>query len=131
MIEIPKSEIFRDIAVVKDYLLEDRYSVIYKGRLVGYIVDRGNEKVFVTVRVFNEHFFRIYEGYGISAPVLALLRANRVNKVVIIEKLENGERLLVSRLEDWFEKGFRYTFEFPDGSKDPQRVLPVCEMEVK
>ena len=128
---IPASELFKDIKLEKDKLMEDRYIVIYKGRVMGYIIDRKDYKVYLTRRRFDEHYFRIYDGYGISASILAILRKNDVDKVVIIEETDEGEKLLISNLEDWFEKGFDYTFEFPDGTKDPQRVLSVANMVVK
>jgi len=128
---IPASELFKDIKLEKDKLMEDRYIVIYRGRVMGYIIDRKDYKVYLTRRRFDEHYFRIYDGYGISASILAILRKNGVDKVVIIEETDEGEKLLISNLEDWFEKGFDYTFEFPDGTKDPQRVLSVANMVVK
>jgi len=128
---IPASELFKDIKLEKDKLMEDRYIVKYRGRVMGYIIDRKDYKVYLTRRRFDEHYFRIYDGYGISASILAILRKNGVDKVVIIEETDEGEKLLISNLEDWFEKGFDYTFEFPDGTKDPQRVLSVANMVVK
>jgi len=128
---IPASELFKDIKLEKDKLMEDRYIVKYRGRVMGYIIDRKDYKVYLTRRRFDEHYFRIYDGYGISASILAILRKNDVDKVVIIEETDEGEKLLISNLEDWFEKGFDYTFEFPDGTKDPQRVLSVANMVVK
>ena len=130
-VQIPASELFRQIRIKKDKLLEDRYSVYYMGKLAGYIVNKKDCKYYITRRKFEEHYFRIYDGYGISAPILAILRVNKIDKVIIIEEIANGERLLLSNLKDWFEKGFNYTFEFPDGTKDPQRVLPIYEMVVK
>jgi len=128
---VPASELFKQITIKKDELLDDRYAVYYRGRLVGYIVDKKDCKYYVTRRRFEEHYFRIYDGYGISASILAILRKNGVDKVIIIEETDEGEKLLISNVEDWFEKGFSYTFEFPDGTKDPQRVLSVADMVVK
>jgi len=128
---VPASELFKGVEVVKDPTDAETYVVFYKGRKTGYIIDKRDFKYYVTRRKFNEHYFRIYDGYGISATILSILKKNGVDKIVIIEENDEGERLLISKLEDWFEKGFSYTFEFPDGSKDPQRVLSVADMVVK
>jgi len=128
---IPGSELLREINIEKDKFLEDRYVVKYKGKVMGYIIDRNKYKVYLTRRRFDEHYFRIYDGYGISTSILAILRRNGVDKVVIIEETDIGEKLLISNLEDWFEKGFDYTFEFTDGTKDHQKVLSVANMVVK
>ncbi len=130
-IRIPASELFRDIRIKKDRLLKHTYFLYYRGKQAGCIKIDKNYRCYITKRMFDEHYFRIYDGYGISTPILAILRVNKVDKVVIIERTHTGERLLLSNLKDWFEKGFNYTFEFPDGTKDPQRVLPIHEMVVK
>jgi len=122
---IPLS-IFRDMRVEK---LIARYSIEYKGRLVGYVVEKKDLRAFVTVRDFERHFFRIFNGYGISLPILSLLRLNGIRCIIIVERHEGFERKLVSDVNDWMERGHEYTFVFPDGTLDPQRVLPVAEME--
>mgnify|MGYP000480479596 CR=1 FL=1 len=104
---------------------DSTFYVFYDGIRVGII--KGDK--YITRRNADLHYFRKYDGYGISKAILELLKTLMVYKIVIIEEGDKGERLLVSSIHDWFENGLAYDYKLPNGDIDTQIVLPVRFME--
>ena len=111
------------------------------GKIVGHIAKYKNRVVYVTYRN-PEHFFRKYEGFGISEAILRKLKDMNIKFILILYKDETGVvRHLLSRVDDWFEHGHRYRFLVerkvhvivgktkPIFYEDFQRVLPIAYME--
>lgn len=118
------------IQVERDYY-DPRISLVYyKGLKVGIIKQTEKGKIYISRRNFSLHYFRKFDGYGISRPILDTLKRRGVKKVIIIEKRKGGEFLLASDLDDWFELGMPFNYKFPDGTIDPQLVLPRVYMEI-
>ncbi len=108
--------------VEKDYEVEFHLN----GKLVGRII--GN--AYVTRRK-KEHYFRKFNGFGISKVILEKLHELGVYTVIIIYTNEDGsEVLLRSDLYQWLFNGIEWV-DTSDGFEDLQLVLPVIEMDVE
>lgn len=125
-----KKEIPKDLILEEDRIDPDVTWVYYKGLRVGLIKKTSRGKVYITHRDFNLHFFKIFEGYGISLKVLKELKKLKVRRIIIIEKHGSGEFVLASEINDWFRYGKEYVYEFPYGTKDKQLVLPRIYFDI-
>ena len=79
-----------------------------------------------TVRDTKKHFFRMYQGYGISRNILEAAKSFGCIKIDVEEHGANGASHLISDIETWFRKGRPYSYE-----DDEQLILPVKEMEIR
>lgn len=100
--------------------------VFLNGILVGRV--RGN--TYITRRRY-EHYFRKFNGFGISTEVLRWLNRHDISKILIIYVNEDGsEALLRSDLSQWLSSSIEW-IDYSNGFEDPQQVLSVLEMEVE
>jgi len=92
--------------------------VLLDGRVIGWTVKTmEGKKAYVTPRSRYEHFFRNYQGWGISRKLLGLLILNGYEEIHIrIGKRET----LISDIRDWQKHGIFY--EHP--AFEPQIILP-------
>ena len=92
--------------------------VLLDGRVIGWTIKTmEGKKAYVTPRSRYEHFFRNYQGWGISRKLLGLLILNGYEEIHIrIGKRET----LISDIRDWQKHGIFY--EHP--AFEPQIILP-------
>lgn len=74
-----------------------------------------DEQVYITKRIKHKHFFRKFEGWGIS---LDILEKHKIDKIVV----ESDVGRFVTTPQDLMD--FGHTF---DNYGDIQKVLPLAE----
>lgn len=92
--------------------------------LVGQIID----DTYFTRRK-QEHYFRIFQGFGLSVSVYNELIAEGVKKVIIRYHGTEVEKKLVSDLNKW-KSSTLWENQLVNSQIDPQYILPEKEMEV-
>jgi hypothetical protein len=76
--------------------------------------------------VNGRHFFRKYQGFGISLDVLHELVELKVKKVVFIyTTAKNGKEVYSTTLQAFLESDL----EFDNGEEDLQRFVRIKEMQ--
>ena len=92
---------------------------IYVGeKFVGLIK---TDRTYVTIRNKN-HFFRKYNGFGISSSVLSELRRYDVKLIKIIyNKIDGTDELYIVTIDDFYNNSLYYK----DKGLDYQRILPL------
>ena len=80
--------------------------------------------IYLSSRKIQEHFFRIFQGYGLSVVVYNQLIQHNVTKVIL--NIE-GVKLLLSNLSQW-KKSNRWINETLDGQIDNQYILQESDM---
>jgi len=96
--------------------LEQDKQVIVRGKVVGTI---RRDRVYVSHRNKN-HYFKIFNGFGVSASVLDELRKYDVKKVIVIyTKVDGSQELWIANTNDFYEYGKIYK----DVGNDYQRIL--------
>ena len=90
-----------------------------KGEIVGNLIDG----VYHTHR---KHFFRIFQGYGLSQYILVELKKNDCKIIRITYVGIKEQKILESSLRDWLECKNTFNFE----GNDLQTVLPEREMKI-
>jgi len=96
--------------------------------LVGRVLSNGTTYV---TRRRREHYFKKFNGFGISRNVLEKLKSIGVEEVVIIYENRDGtEALLRSDLSSWFSGGISW-IDKRNGKEDLQIVLPVIQMRIE
>lgn len=97
-----------------------------RGKEIGFIRANGETPpIYISFRKKAKHYFRKYDGYGISTNILRLLKDSNVNKIVIIEERESGERRkLTTTANTFYEKGIRY-----NNKKDRQIILKITNFK--
>lgn len=89
------------------------------GRTMGQVFY--SKGMFLTKRR-DPHFFRVFQGFGVSAVVLQRLRSLRIERVVILwEHADGSVDKLAARVVDFYERGTVWQ----DRSGDFQRILPL------
>lgn len=89
-----------------------------KGKLIGTLKKDG---VYVSFRT-PEHYFRKYNGFGISTSILINLKRAGCKKILIIYQETPETQIKYSTYPNRFlEKGIIYK----DGKRDYQRILPL------
>jgi len=74
------------------------------GKKVGEIHNIDGRIIYLTQRKPN-HYFRVYQGFGLSVEIIWDIHREGVTEVVIKYKGKLGEKNLKSKLEDWIEFG--------------------------
>ena len=111
-------------------IVEDRVDGVVKFYLNDKFVGLARGSVYVTRRR-KEHFFRKFNGFGISKSILEWLNRNGIYKVLIIyENEDKSEVLLKSDITQWIYSGIEWV-DSSNGFADVQLVLPVLEMEIE
>jgi len=77
---------------------------------------------FITPRKYKQHFFRMYQGYGLNSDLIQYLREHKIMHVLIIE---DRKRMLLSKTEDWMFRAFNYNHP----NYEPQKILHLRFME--
>lgn len=91
--------------------------ITYLGKTVGHT----EGKTYVTIRR-PEHFFRKYNGFGMSTQLLKILKNHGVAWIwVRYEKTDGSTSNYLAALEDFYAHGIPYT----DRSVDTQLILPL------
>lgn len=91
--------------------------VYVKDRLAGWLcVDEKNRRIFVSPRDRSKHYFRMFQGWGISAELLQYLKAEFVQEIQL--KLY-GEPWKAASLFNWV----KYAVEYQAPGFEPQLVL--------
>jgi hypothetical protein len=88
-------------------------------------------RIYYTTRT-TEHFFRIFEGFGLSIAVYNQLVEHGVKKVLITYCSHGVKKYLLTNLNDWFSYGGYYTNLISVNKElvvDPQFALPISEMK--
>jgi len=83
----------------------------------------GQKKIFRSRRTRKEHYFRIFEGWGLSIAVLSFLKRNYFDEVQLL--IDKERAILISNVADWDEKGIPYSHP----EHEAQRVLPERHMK--
>lgn len=85
-----------------------------------------SDVVYITYRKDREHFFRIFNGWGLSVDVYHRLVSHHVNKVIIIA----GQKWLLSDLSQWSQSPtwMNDISHIPHSFEDLQYVLREKEM---
>lgn len=98
-----------------------RVNVLKDGKIIGY----ATEDSYITWRE-PIHFFRKYQGFGISKEVLGQLNVEDKHNIIIsyIGASQNTT-IFKSHIKQWFESGLSHTDQ-----GDLQLFLPVKQMEV-
>ena len=97
--------------------------VRYNGKYVGKIVNFS----YVTDRK-PRHFFKIWQGFGISTEILETLKDTFANKVVI-RYFGRNFTIYKSDLKDWLDNDKSTDYiDDTDGYPDRQRILPTLFM---
>jgi hypothetical protein len=111
--------------VVEDVFEVKGNRVFLNSKEIGWMTTTMNgKKAYISPRNRPQHYFRIFEGWGLSRDVLEFLKQNRFNEV----HLRIGLReTLISKIEDWDEHGIPYHRP----PYEPQLVLPEKFMEKK
>ena len=98
-------------------LVKDK-TIMLRGRIVGTIK---KDRTYISHRN-KEHFFRKYNGFGLSAGVIETLKKYDVEVVKIIyTKVDNTQEIFITPLNMFFEHGVIYR----DGVTDYQRILSI------
>lgn len=98
--------------------------------LDGKLVGRAVGDVYITKRR-KEHYFRKFNGFGISKRILDELNSRGIYRIIIIYKNEDSsEILLKSDVMQWLFNGIEWV-DTSEGYEDLQLVLPVIEMEIE
>lgn len=88
----------------------------YLDKTIGFI--RANNETpptYITERNKTKHYFRKYEGYGMSTKILRLLKDSNVQNIIIIEETENEEkRKLTTTVNTYYEHGQYHTYKEAD-----------------
>lgn len=95
--------------------------VLFRGKIVGYR-DMAN-KVYITKRNPDKHFYRIGQGYPISVDVIQQLMNSGIDKIRMIIELKNGTVSVYEVLLQEYQTAPEHIF---DG--DRQRCVPLREM---
>lgn len=98
----------------------------YNGKYIGIV--KGES--YITHRRY-EHYFRKFEGFGLSTEVVDELNERGVREVIIIYRNKDGsEALLRSEMWQWQFQSIVWV-DKSEGFEDEQVILPVKFMEVK
>ena len=90
--------------------------ITYRGKVVGIIK---KNRTYVSHRNKN-HWFRKFNGFGMSASVLKELRQHDVETIkVIYTKVDDTQEIWMAKVNDFYEKGVIWK----DIEFDYQRVL--------
>jgi len=92
----------------------------YKDEVVGHII--GNK--FVTERR-PEHYFRIFQGFGISKEILERLIASKVIVIELVYHGKTGNKILHSSPQYWLMNGK----SFVNDMVDEQLILAEKDFE--
>lgn len=84
------------------------------------------QMVYLTRRK-TEHFFRIFEGFGMSVSVYNKCVANKVQKVIIVFESKYSETILASELSQW-KRAETWNNELQNSEINPQYVLKRDDM---
>lgn len=72
-----------------------------------------------------EHFFRIFQGFGLSCAILSQLRHRGVREVVFVyTRADGSQSAYACPLEAFYERGHRWT----DREADAQIIVPIALM---
>jgi hypothetical protein len=86
----------------------------------------GNKKIYVTYKN-KDHYFRIFQGFGLSEAVIKLLKEKDIELIQIIYDGTKKRTKYLSALRQWEETLNEFTNKEGE-QEDPQKVLPVKEM---
>lgn len=93
-------------------------------RISGHI-DREKMR-YVTHRKRERHFFRIFNGYGISMQVLVTLQKNRIDDILLIEKDDEGnEQIYKTTVKEMLELGSEWIDNTHTRKPEKQIVLEI------
>jgi hypothetical protein len=102
--------------------LKESKPIFKNGSLIGLI---RKDRVYISHRNKN-HWFRKYNGFGISASVLEELRKYEVQLIKIVyTKTDKTQEVYITQLTNFYEKGIIYK----DGFNDYQRILNIKEFK--
>lgn len=88
----------------------------------GYIKETTKGKIYISYRNRKQHFFRKYNGYGISTQILKKLTNEGIKEIIIIENREDEtRRKLTTTPEEFYKNGTRYHYK----QADYQIILPI------
>lgn len=86
--------------------------------------DRTN-RIYEIRRNMQEHFFRMWQSYGVSEAILRGLRGQNVEAVRLVEKGKTGTQTYVVNINKFFHLGLRHVNEvWPN---EPQLHVPLRE----
>lgn len=92
-----------------------------KGKLVGILKDN---RVYITHRNKN-HFFRIFQGLGVSSYILEDLHKLNCRKIVIIyDRVDGTQEVYESTPEEFIDEGIVWK----DLELDYQKIMPISKL---
>jgi len=95
--------------------------LMHNGKSVGEVVDRQ----YITIRQ-QQHFFKIFQGFGISVDVIRKIRG-MVDDVVFLYHGKKGVKKYVISFGDFMVNAKHYV-DGSSGKDDPQLVCPIGVM---
>ena len=85
-------------------------------------LDKNFVRYFEVERDRGKHLFRMFNGFGISEPIIKRILAQYINHIVIrVYDKTKPLYVLVSLTRDWLSKGEEYNYN----DVDMQRVLDI------
>ena len=103
----------------------NQWDVMYRNRICGYILK--SEKYYYVMTTLEKHFFKKYQGFGLSRRIAVALRKRGVIWVNIIYHGQDKHRYSV-KLERFIRRGIRYADNSGE-TPDLQYILPVKWMK--
>lgn len=85
------------------------------------------DRVFITYRT-DLHFFRKYNGFGLSYSVLKKILDLNCRKVIILWEKDNGT---TEKLQTYPKRFIEEGELWKDGERDYQRILPIHKLQKK
>jgi hypothetical protein len=92
-----------------------------KEQIVGSIIMVGRERVFFTERRFTPHFYKKLQGYPISVETLDLLKELKIQRIRMLERLDDGRSLLHEIYVEEFDK----VTAFQEVGYEPQKAIAM------
>lgn len=94
----------------------------YKGTVIGQFARCQTRDIYIAVfnRNREEHFFRKYQGYGVSEEIIERLEASDINKLAIRE--QRSKSLLEYPLEAFRDKSDTVVYDTKKGFTVPKRM---------
>ena len=100
-----------------------------KNLYVGQILGSGQYRSFITERTLM-HFFRKYQGFGLSIKTLMVLEEKyHISRIIIDYYGFHGKITYISNLVDWYQHGV--CFQNTISPYDEQLILPTRYMETR
>lgn len=78
---------------------------------VGWLAEDDSKHIYVSPRNRTEHFFRIYNGWGITQNLLLDLKARGVQEIWLLVTDGNSRRFLKTGIDNYFQHGINHKNE--------------------